>query len=241
VRIEVSNRVIGPAAFAADEPDKVPPGDYVSISVTDDGCGMTDEVRLRAVEPFFTTKGAGAGTGLGLSQIYGFVTQSGGALWIKSAPGAGTVISLLLPRAVSMPATARPAPAPGATRTGEGQHILLVEDDALLRQTMSDALRGRGYRVTEAEDGPAALTLLDAPDQDPAFELLFTDVVMPGGLSGVDLAVQVRKRRAALPVLFASGYSAASVLAGWPEPVDILAKPYSPEDVAARIAARLNQ
>jgi len=240
VQISVSNRVVGAGDFAADDPDRVAPGDYVSISVIDTGCGMTDEVKLRAVEPFFTTKEAGAGTGLGLSQIYGFVTQSGGALRLRSAPGRGTAIDMLLPRAQAAQAQRPNMPPPVTARDGDGQHILLVEDDALLRQTMSDALRGRGYRVTEAADGPAALNLLDSPEQDPEFELLFTDVVMPGGLSGVDLAVQVRQRRASLPVLFASGYSADSVLAAWPEPVDILPKPYSPEDVAARIAAKLN-
>jgi CheY-like chemotaxis protein len=199
---------------------------------------MTEEVQARAFEPFFTTKEPGAGTGLGLSQTYGFATQSGGTIRIESAPGRGTRVEMLLPRAAGAVVSAHPPEKPGAARDGQGEHILLVEDDALVRQTMADALRGRGYTVTEAADAAEALRLLDAPAHAP-FALLFTDVVMPGGLTGVDLALQARRRLATLPVLFATGYSSAAVLDAWPEPADVLPKPYTPEQVAAHIAAKL--
>jgi len=237
VRLTVKNRTIevSPAHAA----DAQPTGDFVSISVLDDGVGMTEEVQAHAFEPFFTTKGPGAGTGLGLSQTYGFVTQSGGAIRIKSAPGCGAEIEMLLPRAPSEIQAGRAPEHTAIARDGQGEHILVVEDDALVRQTIADALRIRGYTVTEAPDGQAALKLLEHPPAAP-FALLFTDVVMPGGLSGVDLALQARERHASLPVLFASGYASASILDAWPEPVDLLAKPYSPEQLAARIAARLD-
>jgi PAS domain S-box-containing protein len=236
VRIEVSNETIGTRDCL---PEALPPGDYVAVAVEDDGTGMTEEVRLRAFEPFFTTKGPGAGTGLGLSQTYGFVTQSGGAVRLVSSPGKGTRIVMVFPRALGqLPEPRAPAPIQG-TRTARGEHVLLVEDDALLRQTMADALRGRGYTVSEAEDGAHALRLLDAAGPASGYALLFTDVMMPGGISGVDLALQARQRHPALPVLFASGYSSATLLAAWPEAVDLLQKPYTPEEAAARIGARL--
>jgi two-component system NtrC family sensor kinase len=158
---------------------------------------------------------------------------------VDSAPGSGTRIELLLPRVtddVASPAAAEPLmPA----REGAGEHILLVEDDELVRQTTAEALRGRGYLVTSACNGIEALGLLDTVPE-PDFALMFTDIVMPGGMNGVDLAKRARKRRPALPILFASGYSSPSILAAWPEPVDLLPKPYSPEQAAKRIAARLD-
>jgi PAS domain S-box-containing protein len=236
VRIDIANETIGPRDA---NPDGLPPGDYVTIAVEDNGMGMTEEVRRRAFEPFFTTKGPGAGTGLGLSQTYGFVTQSGGTVRLETAPGRGTRIALVFPRAQSQaPGLPRPNSEQTA-RPGHGENILLVEDDELLRQTMADALRGRGYTVTEAEDGAKALRLLEAADAKPGYALMFTDVMMPGGVNGVDLALRARQKRPSLPVLFATGYSSASLLAAWPEAADLLQKPYTPEEAACRIAARL--
>jgi CheY-like chemotaxis protein len=237
VRIEIGNRRVGGPAHGE---EGLPAGEYVAISVCDDGAGMTEEVQARAFEPFFTTKGPGAGTGLGLSQTYGFVTQSGGTIRIDSTPGRGTRIEMVLPRAAGAEGSGHAADGPDQARDGQGEHILLVEDDALVRQTMADALRSRGYTVTEAANAAEALQFLDAPAPPSPFALLFTDVVMPGGLTGVELALQARQRLATLPVLFATGYSSAAVLDAWPEPVDLLPKPYSPEQVAARIAARLD-
>jgi CheY-like chemotaxis protein len=201
---------------------------------------MTQDVQARAFEPFFTTKPIGAGTGLGLSQTYGFVTQSGGAIRIESAPRRGTRVVMILPRAAEAPAAPCGSDLPRQPRDGRGEHILLVEDDPLVRQTISDALRGRGYMVTEAAHAMEALALLDQASASGAFALLFTDVVMPGGLTGVDLALRARRLHPALPVLFATGYSSAATLNAWPEPVDLLPKPYSPDQVAARIAAKLD-
>jgi CheY-like chemotaxis protein len=146
---------------------------------------------------------------------------------------------MVLPRAASAGASP-PAVLPDQARDGRGEHILLVEDDELLRQTISDALRGRGYTVTEAAQAVEALAHLDRPSSAGPFALLFTDVIMPGGLTGVDLALHARRRHPSLPVLFATGYSSAATLDAWPEPVDLLPKPYSPEQVAARIAAKLD-
>jgi PAS domain S-box-containing protein len=239
VRIEVANRMLSAADIGQVGGEALAPGAYVSVAVIDTGCGMSDDVRARAFEPFFTTKGPGAGTGLGLSQTYGFVSQSGGTVTLDSVPGRGTRIELLLPRAAGAAAAPKPAETAVARRGGQGEHILLVEDDVLLRQTMADALRGRGYAVTTAGDGEQALQLLDDPQNATRYALLFTDVVMPGRLNGVELALAARERRPALPVLFATGYSAATLLDAWPEQVDLLAKPYSPEDVASRIACKL--
>jgi PAS domain S-box-containing protein len=241
VRIEIANRRLDGSEINFDGPDRLAPGDYVSVAVCDDGAGMAEAVRLRALEPFFTTKGPGVGTGLGLSQTYGFASQSGGTVRIESTLGQGSRIEMFLPRA-PVPAASPFAPdvALSRARDGRGEHILLVEDDTLLRQTMTEALRDRGYEVTAAKDGADALHIL--ADTRPArpVALLFTDIVMPGGMNGVALALEARKLRAALPVLFATGYSATPVLQTWQEPLDLLPKPYSPEDAAARIAARLD-
>jgi PAS domain S-box-containing protein len=236
VRITVANEPIG---LAESDPDALPPGDYVTVAVEDNGTGMTEEVRRRAFEPFFTTKEPGAGTGLGLSQTYGFVTQSGGTVRLVSMPGRGTRIAMVFPRAQAPVPDSRPLSLGPVPRAGRGEPILLVEDDALLRQTMADALRGRGYAVTEAKDGVEALHLLETAEPQPGFALMFTDVMMPGGINGVDLALHARRKHPSLPVLFASGYSSASLLSAWPEKVDLLQKPYTPEQAAMRIAARL--
>ena len=241
VRIKIANRSLEAAEAAFAGPDRLPPGDYVSVCVCDDGAGMDESVRAHALEPFFTTKGPGVGTGLGLSQTYGFASQSGGTVHIESAPGKGSSVEMLLPRApVQHVPVFEPALSLARARDGRGEHILLVEDDALLRQTITEALRDRGYAVTAAPDGAQALMLLEQAPGNPDFALLFTDIVMPGGVTGVDVAIEARKRRATLPVLFATGYATTAVLDAWVGPLDLLPKPYSPEDAAARIAARLD-
>jgi PAS domain S-box-containing protein len=208
-------------------------GDYVSIAVTDTGAGMTEAVRDRAFEPFFTTKPQGAGTGLGLSQTYGFVTQSGGTVRLQSAPGRGTRVEMLLPRAHQAPQA--PAAPTSDGRCASGEHILLVEDDALLRHAMAAALQARGFRVSQAEDGETAMRLLS----QGGVSLLFTDVRMPGALSGVDLAVAARTRWPDLPVLLATGYADAPELEGWAKREDVLAKPYAVDDLVGRMLAMM--
>ncbi len=181
---------------------------YVVIAVEDEGVGMAPEVAAKAFEPFFTTKDVGKGSGLGLSQVYGFAQQSGGYATIVSRPGmslagGGTTVSIFLPALAAAAATE--APRPAATRPVEVQpgRVLLVEDDAELRATLREALARSGWDVIAVPDGRVARDLLD---RDPAIAMLVTDVLMPGGVSGVELARAAAKLRPGLPVLLMSGY-----------------------------------
>ncbi|APW35905.1 hybrid sensor histidine kinase/response regulator [Rhodoferax koreense] len=181
----------------------LPPGPYVCISVADTGCGMTPEVMARAFDPFFTTKPLGEGTGLGLSMVYGFVRQSGGQVRIASEPGQGTTMNLYLPwhaAAPDSPAGARNAPAPATARQ---EVILLIEDDAIIRTLLDEELTEAGYRVVVAESGPQGLAVLQSDQQ---LDLLISDVGLPGGLSGKQIAEAGRLVRPALKVLFITGY-----------------------------------
>ena len=200
--IETAN-VIVDKTIAAQHPDALP-GDYVMIAVGDTGCGMPSEVAEHALEPFFTTKGMGKGTGLGLSLVYGFVKQSDGYVKIYSEPGHGTVVKLYLPRFH----TDKESLADKGTTEGEpaggNETILVVEDDPDVRQTTVELLEELGYQVIEAEDGPSALRVLDKHSE---IDLLFTDVVMPGGMKGPELAREVRNRRPGTKVLYMSGYT----------------------------------
>jgi len=235
ISVRFANYTLAAADIAALGQDHLAAGDFVGISVTDTGHGMTPDVLARAFEPFFTTKATGAGTGLGLSQTYGFATQSGGAVRLDSTPGLGTTVELLLPRAE--PCDVRKAPCePRSCLNGHGETVLVVEDDMLLRHTVADGLRQRGYRVIEAADGNAALAALDRGGH---VDFLFTDVMMPGGLNGVAVARAARGLRADLKIMFATGYSDRQVLAEWPETLDLVQKPYSLDTLATRIAARL--
>jgi signal transduction histidine kinase len=220
-----------PEAFAA---DPVRRGEFVEISVEDTGCGMTSEVLSRACEPFFTTKPEGAGTGLGLSQAYGFAMQSGGTLRIDSRPDAGTRVAILLPRAVAD--AAAPTLADFAPVEGRGETILLAEDDRAARDTIAATLRSLGYAVIEAANGEAALNALETT---PDIELLLTDVVMPGAMDGMALALAARAQAPELKVMFISGYSDSTVLARWPEKLDLLQKPFNRDELGRRVGARL--
>ncbi|MEQ1409862.1 ATP-binding protein, partial [Neorhizobium sp. Rsf11] len=170
-------------------------GDYVLISVTDTGTGMTPEVKEKAFEPFFTTKGVGSGTGLGLSMVYGFAKQSGGNIQLYSEPGQGTSVRLFLPAAQKVDAkmseevatASRAAAIPGGT-----EKILVVEDDPRVRRVAVSRLIDFGYQVVEAANGEEAL---DRLAQNDDIALLFTDIVMPGGMTGDELAAEVRARR----------------------------------------------
>jgi PAS domain S-box-containing protein len=238
ISIRLANQTLTAADVAALVAEQVAPGDFAGIAVADTGRGMTPDVLARAFEPFFTTKGTGAGTGLGLSQTYGFATQSGGTVRIESTQGIGTTVELLLPRSTQAH-SARPAAGHYAADTeGHGETILMVEDDPLLRQIVADGLRRRGYRVIEAPDGTAALSALT---HDASIAFLFTDIMMPGGMNGVALARTARGLHAGLKIMFASGYSERRIVAEWPEPLDLLQKPYGLETLAARIATRLRQ
>ena len=188
---------------AADIPDgEAAPGRFVAISVTDTGTGMSPEILARVFEPFFTTKPQGQGTGLGLSQTYGFVRQSGGLVRIESMPGRGTRVRLLLPLhdRVEQVEAQRPMPPPLA---GSRQTVLLVDDEETVRQPVADRLRELGYAVLEARDGPSALGILASTRPD----LLVTDVGLPNGMNGRQVAEAARERVPGLPVLFITGYA----------------------------------
>src|SRR6266702_2583319 len=175
----------------ASDAGKVKTGEFVMIAVTDTGQGIPADIRDRVFEPFFTTKGIGLGTGLGLSMVYGFAKQSGGTVEIDSEEGRGTVIKLYLPRSAGRAAmTAEPVHATGTPRGHET--ILVVEDDALVQGYVIAQLGSLGYRTLVARDGVAALALVD---QGVDFDLLFTDVILPGGINGRELAEAVLKRR----------------------------------------------
>jgi len=229
LRIEVSNSHL-------DRPDEeIPAGEFVVLNVTDTGSGMSADVLSRAVEPFFTTKKMGHGTGLGLSMVYGFMRQSGGHMRIDSAPGRGTSVSLYLPRVTSgdhvEPASAdeQPDDYSGLERT-----VLLVEDDAGVRAVTASLLRDRQFSVIEADNGARALEIID---REPGIDLLFTDVVMPGGMDGFQLGKLARERRANLPVLYATGYAAS--FSASEQHADVLAKPYREGDLLAKLRTLL--
>ena len=207
------------------------PGDYVRLSVEDDGAGIDGATQARVFEPFFTTKGPGKGTGLGLSMVYGYVTQLGGHVVLDSAPGQGTIVCLFLPRAVE---NAAGPPTPDvATIRGDGETVLMVEDDPLVRAHVAELLRHLGYRVVTAIDGPDALRKLR---EESRIDLLFTDVVMPGGMNGRQLAEHALALRPGLPVLLTSGYTADALPDdGHGDLLPLLKKPYRRDELATKL------
>jgi len=188
---------------------EAPPGTYVTLAVTDTGVGMPPEVRRRAFDPFFTTKGPAAGTGLGLSMVYGFAKQSGGHVQLYSEVGLGTTVRMYLPAHAAEAAGTERRKATPIAPVKAGETILVVEDDPRVRRVSVRRLKEFGYTVVEAEGGPAALKVLD---RDEAIDLLFTDVVMAGGMTGIDLAREARRRRPTLKILFTSGYAEPAVI-----------------------------
>jgi CheY-like chemotaxis protein len=210
-------------------------GQYVVICVSDTGTGMEAETVERVFEPFFTTKDVGRGTGLGLSMVYGFIKQSGGHVKIYSEPGQGTTVKLYFPRMmgnIAEEAEGQQGVAPEGTYD---ETILVCEDDDDVRAYSVEVLRELGYRVLEAHDGPSALRLLER--QEGRVDLLFTDVVLPSGMMGNQLAEQARAVRPGLKVLFTTGYARNAIVhhgrldAG----VELITKPFSYADLAARI------
>ena len=241
LRIATANHVLDEAA--ARERD-LPPGAYVKLCVTDTGTGMTPEVAARAFDPFFTTKPLGQGTGLGLSMIYGFARQSGGQVRIESRPGQGTTIVLTLPRHMAedddrQDADVSPDLA-DAPRAGMGETVLVVDDEAAVRMLVGEVLQELGYNAIEAETGAAGLRVLQSGAR---VDLLVTDVGLPGGMNGRQLADAGRAIRPALRVLFITGYAEAAVLgdgsgtAALAPGVQVLTKPFAMEALANRIKA----
>jgi signal transduction histidine kinase/CheY-like chemotaxis protein len=220
--------------YVAEHPE-VSAGQYVMLAVTDTGVGMTGEVSEKAFDPFFTTKSSGVGTGLGLSQVYGFVKQSGGHVRIYSEVGEGTTIKVYLPRYFGAAEPARPAVERGALPTNDGSvSILVVEDEEGVRRYSTDALRDLGYRVLEADGAERALEIIDA---EPDISILFTDIVMPD-INGRRLAEAALARRPTLKVLFTTGYTRNAIVHnGMLDPgVMLLSKPFTLEELARKVA-----
>jgi CheY-like chemotaxis protein len=230
-----ANTVLDAACVQANP--ELQPGPYVMITVSDTGTGIPAAVRGKVFEPFFTTKSLGKGTGLGLSMVYGFVKQSGGHVKIDSQEGHGTTIQLYLPR--SLEAAVRPDRAALTAVPGGNETILVVEDDALMRKFVVAQLESLGYTIIAAANGAEALARVD---QGTAFDLLFTDVIMPGGMNGRQLADEVAARRPFQRVLYTSGYPEDAIVHhGRLDPgVALLNKPYRKADLARRIREALS-
>jgi CheY-like chemotaxis protein len=175
------------------QPPGLAPGEYVRVTVSDTGTGMTPDVVARAFEPFFTTKEVGKGTGLGLSQVYGFIKQSGGEVAIDSRPGAGTTVAIYLPAAID---------AVEETRAEHTERVLIVEDEPDLMDVAASLFTSMGYEVLTAASGQEAIDVM----KQSGVDILFTDVVMPNGMSGIELAIYTREHFPAIKIMLASGY-----------------------------------
>ena len=219
----------------------LPVGDFVRLSVGDTGSGMSDEVLARVFDPFFTTKPIGQGTGLGLSMVHGFVLQSGGEIRIDSTPGAGTWVHLYLPRhhLASLADSALPVE-PEPHSPGQGETILVVDDEPTIRTLLVEVMIAQGYRVLEAADAATALALLMP---DTPLDLLVTDVGLPGTLNGRQLADALRGLRPELPVLFITGYAEGQVIddAHLETGMRVLTKPFTLDTLERRIQAMLQR
>jgi signal transduction histidine kinase/DNA-binding response OmpR family regulator len=218
---------------------EVIPGEYVMLAVTDNGIGMSGDTAIKAFEPFFTTKDVGHGTGLGLSQVYGFVKQSGGHVKICSELGSGTSVKIYLPRLQSNELAPAVEPLPRVVRSRDGETILAVEDDSDVRAHTCGILRELGYQVLEAAKGSAALEILQA---HPEIDLLFTDVGLPGGMNGRQLAGAARKLNRDLKVLFTTGYARDAIVhEGRLDPgVQLITKPFSYAALSGKVRDMLD-
>jgi len=224
------------ALYAGQNEDMLP-GDYVMVAVADNGSGMTAEVLAKVFDPFFTTKDVGKGTGLGLSMVYGFIKQTGGHIKIYSELGEGTIVKLYLPRSAAPQAEI--GRVDGKLPAGGGETVLAVEDDDLVRAHVARELKALGYQALTARNGEEALELLKSGSP---VDLLFSDVVMPGGMSGPQLAEQAARLRPQLKVLYTSGYTENTVIHhGRVDPgVQLLNKPYRRQDLALKLRAVLH-
>lgn len=237
---EIADLLAGQASEAAMLEPGQPgaPGDYVVLSVSDTGTGMSAAVLAQVFDPFFTTKDVGQGSGLGLSMVYGFARQSGGFAEVESVPGRGTTVRLYLPRAS--------APAPGVRDhlsqvvRGHGETVLLLEDAQEVRELAIDMLEDLGYQVLAAADSAEAGALLA---ENPGFDLLLTDVLLPGGRSGPDFAATARRHHPALKVLLMSGYPAESLAGhagGLIRDTPLLRKPFEKSILAKAVRNALD-
>jgi len=230
--VETGNRLFDPQG--ARERD-LEPGQYVSLCVSDNGTGMTPDVAAKAFDPFFTTKPMGEGTGLGLSMIYGFAKQSGGQARITSEPGRGTRVCLYLPRHLGEADGAEPIPdLSEAARAKVGETVLVVDDEPTVRMLVTEVLEDLGYAAIEAADGASGLSVLQS---DMRIDLLVTDVGLPGGMNGRQMADAALVSRPDLKVLFITGYAENAALNhGHLAPgMQVLVKPFALEVLATRI------
>jgi CheY-like chemotaxis protein len=234
--IETCNMLVGAGATALD--GELPPGRYVTIGVSDTGSGMTPEVRAQAFDPFFTTKDVGKGSGLGLSQVYGFAKQSGGHVSVESLPGRGTTVRLCLPSIET------PQDAPAASSAGKREsvqkhaHVLVVEDDEAVLETTKSAIAGLGYTTLAARNAAEALVILRRNER---IDLLFTDIVMPGGMNGIALAREARQLRQDIKVLLTSGYDPDAAKGQGIDDFALLTKPYRRSQLADTLADVLGE
>jgi nitrogen-specific signal transduction histidine kinase/CheY-like chemotaxis protein len=214
------------------------PGEYVVLSVNDNGEGMDDDVKARAIEPFFTTKDVGEGSGLGLSMVFGFAKQSGGHVNIESEQGRGTTVKVYLPRAESLE---HKSSRKGLVHIpkGAGETILLIEDDPIVRKSTAQTLAGLGYKLLESRDAAVARTILN---EGLHFDLVLSDVVLPGGTSGPEFAKEILVQRPDAHIIFMSGYPPESaVQTGFIESGSVLlSKPLRRETLADALHAALN-
>jgi signal transduction histidine kinase/CheY-like chemotaxis protein len=240
ITIETANTFLD-EELLAERDELLPRGEYVMIALSDTGIGMSKEVMARAFDPFFTTKEIGQGTGLGLSQVYGFVKQSGGHVRIDSEPGQGTTVRLYLPRLAAVETSTSDHPqTDGIVAGSRGETILVVEDDADVRANTAAMLRELNYTVLEAADALSGLRMLGG---HPEVGLLFTDLGLPNGLSGRYLGDETRRLFPRLKVLFTTGFARDTVVHhGRLDPgVDLLAKPFTYGQLAARIRQMLDE
>lgn len=227
--VRTADATLGPKDLADNQEATL--GRFIALTVRDTGCGMTSDVLARAFEPFYTTKAVGQGTGLGLSQVFGFARQSGRHVSLTSTPGGGTNVTIYIPVVEEQPAI-QPDALPGADVVSVASAtVLMVEDETPVLEATAEALRDAGWRVLTARDGVAALRILEG---DEAIDVLFSDIVMPGGIGGAELARLARRLRPGIGVLLASGYSGMRQEATRDDP-DLLLKPYYPEELLARL------
>jgi len=246
IDIETGNATVTPGQ--AGRYVDLQPGEYVLVSVRDSGAGMPPDVLARAFDPFFTTKPMGQGTGLGLSMVYGFVRQSGGAVRIESAPGQGAEVRLLLPRHVQE-VPAPPAGAPGPTCDGAAPLapasrkglVLVVDDEDEIRSVMAEVLQVQGYTVLQAADAPQALRHLHELGGQRRPDILVTDIGLPNGMNGRQLADQVRAQWPQLPVLMVTGYAESTVMKNETLPVqmELLTKPFAMHALVGKVEGML--
>ncbi len=236
-RLRVSTRDVALTTAELVGQDGARPGPYVELAVADTGSGMNEATRARALEPFFTTKPLGQGTGLGLSQIYGFVRQSGGVVRLDSTPGQGTTVLLYFPKQASTDAQGEPPALQPVQGDAAGTAtVLLVEDQDDVRAVVAERLRELGYMVLEAGDGSAALPLLRS---EARVDLLVTDVGLPGGLNGRQIADAARERWPGLSVLFITGYAGGALEGQLAPGMQVIGKPFALDALAAKVRMML--